>query len=217
MQEQHDEDDVVPKVLPQASRIHIKRLSEDHSLRYKAAGVLVLANEPFPRGRTLMLLGKENRNKNKRKTCYKPYWLHFSGRREEFDKGIPQETALRELHEETAGALSTYWPSIMKQVYDDDSIKVWDEASCYVLFVVYLPFPDLNIPTIFRTIKDTYHPAENYQTELGWVSYNQLVFDRNRKRCYIQETPNLRVEVYPFFAIYLRTRCIRYCLTYSNY
>nr|QYA18843.1 diadenosine tetraphosphate hydrolase [Clandestinovirus] len=231
MQEQHDIEETDENVERSSSfkkeesspnrpftpqRYHVNRLSEDQCKRFKAAGVLVLAKEPGYHGKTVMLLGKENRTKNKRRAIHKPYWLHFSGKREIEDQGCPQVTALRELHEETAGSLAKYWPMIVEQVYHDSSAKIWDESSCYVLFVVYLPYPDPEIPTVFRYIKDEFQPPENYQTELGWVSYHHVVFDKKYKRCYLRTPGQEEVEIYPYFALYLRTKCIRYILTTAN-
>lgn len=134
---------------------------------YKAAGVLPYA---VHNNRIYLLLGGEDRS---RKGDGKEVWHHFGGKRDAETDSFPQDTAIRELHEETGGLLVEQLSSISQTLYNLHSFKFWLRSGKYVFFVVEVDYI-VDISTKFRAL-DRNNLVENDQVDLQWVPCMDVV------------------------------------------
>ncbi|KAL6068019.1 hypothetical protein QOT17_008500 [Balamuthia mandrillaris] len=114
--------------------------------RYRAAGILPYATHD---NRIFLLLGEEDRSSKGEKD---KVWLNFGGKKEdEQDKGQPEATALREFAEETAGLFRPQMEALRMALQTNfaDTLRMWNEKSRYVLYVVPMPY-DPQVGDAFR-------------------------------------------------------------------
>jgi 8-oxo-dGTP pyrophosphatase MutT (NUDIX family) len=105
------------------------------------------------RGKVWILLGRDSKDKGGR-------WSDFTGGKESIDK-IPRSTALRELREETGGAVQT-------DLKDYKTfIDVTPSGKSVYKFVAWIDY-DHAIPLKFRNSKD------DEKVELGWFELEKL-------------------------------------------
>jgi hypothetical protein len=162
------------------------------------------------------------------------YWLHFQGRREEADAADPATTALRELEEETAGALSqSMRRQIANQVRSPHRPKFWDAISNYIMYVVILPSTVLSesralsdrfqqrlralasAVTACKTSNGAKIQEPVWQVRMDWIHPNLLIQEAgNDNTCHVTDphpshgTAHVpkTYPMYPYFWRCLRSR-----------
>mmetsp|Transcript_11753 Transcript_11753/g.33229 ORF Transcript_11753/g.33229 Transcript_11753/m.33229 type:complete len:494 (+) Transcript_11753:428-1909(+) len=111
---------------------------------YKAAGVLFYSF--LEDGRLVLLLATRERSvgvqADSRKGRAASLWSFLGGKRERIDQS-PEETALREAHEESAGQL---------RVKPQFSLVAWLPHARYVLFISHLP-GHMDVPLVFSLMR----------------------------------------------------------------
>lgn len=204
----------------------------EHGSTFKASGVVIVALDDtaelrnqetelnqcspslrwFNSLRVRMLLGLENRNRRVHRNDTVPaedslFWLHFQGKREPEDGDEPQQTALRELFEETAGVLAPYASEIRRQLWSTALPKLWDASSNYMLFVVVLPFADGGLEREFSRRVCTGLYRDVYQKAISWLDVADLNPAHDGKTC---DAGGARpAPLYPYFWRCLRSRTMR--------
>jgi len=143
------------------STVYNREIPMDLLKYYRSAGILVHSKTATQK--RVVLLGSERRSDGVE------VWSEFKGKREPHEF-FPQQTAIREFHEETNNffsGLPINWEDELKK----SSLVVWNEAGKYLMFFCELPYTE-KLPS-FRHLSQK--EGHLNKIELQWFDVPEFI------------------------------------------
>jgi len=145
---------------------------------YKSAGVFSYHKT---KSNTFFLMGLETRGSGQKK---KISLSEFLGKREDFDLDA-EHTALREFHEESNYIYNNFAEQLKKQIYQENTPKVWNSQGKSVYFFLEVPYTPPQDWTNFPN-----KPKELNKLQTKWVPIGSLLKAIHTRSDIIQLEPN---------------------------